>query len=407
MFTRIINFAILGIIVAMTLAAVGQTPEAGVKPSVFTGDVVTLSTSEIMLNTANGRLTVLVNEKTAFKRVPPEKPTLSAAVDAAFSEIGVGDKLLVTGFPSADKKSVPARAVYLMTKSDIAQKNAKEAERWATRGISGRVASVNQDTRQITIEVRGLMGSTSVVLTPKENAMFRRYAPDSVKYSEATASSISDVKTGDMLRALGDKSADGLSFAAEEVVTGSFQTVAGTVKSVNVAGNEVLVSSLQDGKEITIVVGPASTLKRFPEEMATRMAGFAAAAAGGMRPGGAAPGGQGQRTGGQPSGQPGGQPGGAPGQGGPGRGFGGTRGGIDDMFDRFPAISAADLKVGDIIAVSSSKNGHLDRITAIKLLAGVEPFIRAAQMSADGPRGGRGSQTGSFTIPGLDGFDFP
>ena len=40
------------------------------------------------------------------------------------------------------------------------------------------------------------------------------------------------------------------------------------------------------------------------------------------------------------------------------------------------------------------------------LLAGVEPFIRAAQMSA-AAQGGRGQGSPSLSIPGLDGFDSP
>ena len=77
------------------------------------------------------------------------------------------------------------------------------------------------------------------------------------------------------------------------------------------------------------------------------------------------------------------------------------------MFERLPAISVADLKPGDVIAVSSSKNGSETHVTAIKILAGVGPFIAAAQAQAarQGGRGGRGGQD-AFTIPGLDGFDF-
>jgi len=81
-------------------------------------------------------------------------------------------------------------------------------------------------------------------------------------------------------------------------------------------------------------------------------------------------------------------------------------GGIDEMLERVRTIAAADLKVGDMVAISSSKNGTNDKINAIKLLAGVEPFIRAAQASGDLQRGGRGGGQ-SFNIPGLDGFDSP
>ena len=57
-----------------------------------------------------------------------------------------------------------------------------------------------------------------------------------------------------------------------------------------------------------------------------------------------------------------------------------------------------------MIAVSSTKSTNVDRITAIKLLAGVEPFIRAAQ-AANG--GQRGQTTQSLSIPGLEGITFP
>jgi hypothetical protein len=77
------------------------------------------------------------------------------------------------------------------------------------------------------------------------------------------------------------------------------------------------------------------------------------------------------------------------------------------MLDRFPNITVADLKAGDMIAVSSSKAGSSDHIKAIKLLAGVEPFIRMAQMAAAaGPRQG-GQRSPDFNIPGLDAVSMP
>ena len=247
------------------------------------------------------------------------------------------------------------------------------------------------------------MNSTSVVVTTKGDALFKRYKQDSVKYNEAVESSIADIKAGDMLRAVGDKSPDGASFAAEEVLTGAFQTVAGTVKSVDTAKNEVIVTQAGSKTDVTIVVTPTSAVKRFPEEMAQRMAGMAGGAAPGVQQGGIRP------AGGPPAGQQAGmRPAGAPGQGGPGgpgRGMGGARGGIDDMFERFPTIAIADLKPGDVIAVSSSKSGNPQRINAIKLLAGVGPFLQAAQMQAAAAGGRRGGGQ-TFTIPGLDGFDF-
>lgn len=378
----------IGAILLSGLFVNGQTPEA-VKPSLAMGDVVSISESKIVVQTKDGSLDVTLSDKTEFKRVPPENPSLKAAVAAAFADIGTGDKLVVTGIMSADKKTLPARSVYLMTKADISQRHAKESEQWRTRGITGRVASVNPQTNQISVEMRGLTATTTLTLTPKENAKFRRYAPDSIKFSEAKESSLAEVQAGDMIRALGDRGADGTSFAAEEIVTGAFQTVAGAVKTVDAAKNEVVISDIRTKKDVTVALGSVSLMKKFPEEMAQRLA---------QVQGGARPPGQG----------------GTPPQGGPGRGvaggqrggMGGQRGGIDEMLERFPDITAADLKPGDMIAVSSTKTANADHITAIKLLAGVEPFLKAAEATSGGRRG-QGGTDGGFTIPGLDGFSGP
>ena len=394
-----IAFALL-LLAGGTLSSFSQV---SMKPSVVTGDVTSVEDGKIVLQTKDGSLTVVLSDKTEYKRVPPENPVLKAAVASSLSDIAVGDKLLVTGIFPEDKKTLPARSVYLMTKSDIAQKQVKESERWATKGISGRVSAVDQITKQIKIDVRGLANTTSVVLTPKDGARILRYAPNSVKFSEAKESSVNEIQAGDMLRATGDRSSDGASFAAEEIVTGAFRTVAGAVKSVDVTKNEVVITDVQSKKDVTVELGSASVLKKFPEEMAQRMASFQ-----GGRPG-TGPGGPGARPAGTatPTGEQAGAngPGGAGGPGGPGRGAGGR--GIDDMLERFPNITAADLKPGEIIAVSSTKNNTPDRITAIKLLAGVEPFLRAAQAqaAAGGQRGGQGGL--SLDIPGLDGFGGP
>ena len=62
-----------------------------------------------------------------------------------------------------------------------------------------------------------------------------------------------------------------------------------------------------------------------------------------------------------------------------------------------------------MVAISSSKVSATTaapaRINAIKLLAGVEPFLRMAQTS-NGRGRGQGVDTG-FSIPGLDGVGFP
>jgi hypothetical protein len=385
---RIFNIiAVFAVVVGVASLALAQA----VKPSVATGDVTSIDAGKIVLQTKDGSLDVVLSDKTVYKRVPPENPVLSAAVAAAFGDIGVGDRLVVSGIMSDDKKSLPARSVYIMTKADITQVKAKNDERWAKRGIAGRVTAVDPVTGQIKVEIKGLMNSTTVVLTPKAQAKFSRYAPDSIKFADAKPSTLNEIHTGDGLRAVGDRSADGASFAAEEIITGAFQTVAGSVKSVDVAKNQIVMTEAQSKKDMTFDLGSVSFMKKLPEEFAQRFAG-----PGGARSGG----GQGAPAG---AGTSPARPAGGPGAGGPG---GAGARGIDEMVERFPNITAADLKPGEIIAVVTSKTNPAERMTAFKLLAGVEPFLRVAQAQA-AASGGRGQGTLSLDIPGLDGFGGP
>lgn len=374
-----------------------QTPTAtpAVSPAIkiVQGDVTSIGGGKIVLQTKDGSIDVGLTEKTEFKRVSPENPGLKNAVAATLSEFVVGDKLIVTGVISADKKSVPAKAVYLMKQSDISQKQNKDREEWRTRGITGQVAAVNPQTKEITVSQRGIAGEKQTVLSLKENVNFRRYAEGSVDYNEAKTSSFDEVKVGDSIRAMGDKNEDGSIIKAERVVSGSFQTVGGTITAINAEKGEITLNNIQTKKDITIVVGKNAVLKQFPAEMAQRMVqtqtgGGVAPGQGAIRPPQTAQ-----------SGTPGQNPN-RMGQGGGMRGGGGG-GNIDEMLERFPNISLADLKIGSMIAVSSTKSANAVRVNAIKLLSGVEPFIKAQQQTATG-RPGRGQDSG-FSIPGLEG----
>ena len=210
-----------------------------------------------------------------------------------------------------------------------------------------------------------------------------------------------------MIRALGDRSSDGTGFAAEEIVTGAFQSVVGTIKSIDAAVGEVVLEGSEEEPEVVVVVGRQSALRKLPEDMMTRMMGLGGGQPGaGGRPMGGQGGQQGRPAGGPPAGGQGRPMGGAPGEGQRSMRPGGA-GGVDDMFERFPSININDLKPGDMIAVSSTKGDDQTRITAIKLLAGVEPFVQAAAASEGGTRRSRTAQSGGFTIPGFDGLDFP
>ena len=116
----------------------------------------------------------------------------------------------------------------------------------------------------------------------------------------------------------------------------------------------------------------------------------------GRGPGGGAP------AGGQAAQGGAARPQGAGGPGGPG----GPRPGgfnINDMLERLPTISIADVKVGDTIIVSSTQGVDPTRLTAISLVAGADTLLamlapRPQAGQAPNPAGGLGGSGISFGI---------
>jgi hypothetical protein len=383
-------------------AAFGQGTDASIKPTYVRGDVVSVDAGKIVVKTDTGQFAGSLSATTQYKRVPPENPDLKAAVAATLSDIGVADKVLLSAL-AAKEGGFAVRSVYLMTKADLSQKTAKDTEAWRTRGISGKVTSVKPETNQIVVETGGMMNKTSITLTPKTDAKFLRYAPDSVRFADAKLSSLTDVKPGDEIRALGDKSTDGTTFTAETVLSGGFRQTAGTIKSIDAANKEVVIKDIA-GKDLTVSFANAVMMKRFPPEMADRMAAMQGGG-GGVMPAGV----QVIRPAGQPGAiqPPAGANAAAPGANGP-RPMGGGRGaGLGDMIDKLPSMTVEELKVGDMIGIlTSGPVTATQKVSAIKLIAGVEPFLKMAQM-AQGASGGRTPGSPNFNIPGLDGVSFP
>ena len=212
-------------------------------------------------------------------------------------------------------------------------------------------------------------------------AGFRRYAPDSVRFADAKPSTFAELQVGDTVRVLGDKNEDGTRFKAEELIFGSFLSIAATVVSVNAATGEVVVTDLKTKKPVTIQTNQNTMLRKLDERVARFLAlrMHPDAAAGGGPPGAGAGPPQAQ------SGAPGAS--GAADSGRPSVGAGGPRpgaanGDLQQLLERSPQLSLADLKKGDALIISSSKGADGSSMTAFSLVAGVEPFLAAAPRTA-------------------------
>jgi hypothetical protein len=391
----ILTLAVIGVL-SLSLSAFGQTPSAS--PPVIVGvigEVKALDTaaSQIIVRADSGVLfTVNLSDKTQYKRMAPGAKTLDTATAITLADVGQGDRVWARWRAGSDQKTVPTPQLIVMSKADLAKKQEQERAEWRRRGVSGIVASLNPSTKEITVSSRTMAGVPQAVIVPvTDKVMMRRYPPDTIpKYSDAKPSKFEEVKVGDQLRALGDKTADGTHLAAEEVVFGTFRIAGGTVTAIDPATNQIKINDLQTKKPLTIILKPESVLRRYPQ------GGMFGGGSGGP---GAAPGAQGQAQG--PT-QP--RPQGAGGQGGPQGG--GMRGGANmaDLLERLPIISINDLKVGDTVIMSSLQGSDPSQLTAISLVTGIEPLL--TMMAARQQTGGQAGRPQSVDLNGSFGGMF-
>ncbi len=328
--------------------------------------------------------TVTLSDATSYFRLPLGEKDLKKAEKIGLSDVSVGDRLLARGPLPEGSKTLPARTVVIMTKADIAKKQAQDRADWQQRGIAGTIVSLNADSKEITINTHGRDAKDIVI--DASAAAFRRYAAGSVRFADAKPGSFAELQPGDAVRALGNKSEDGTHYKAEELVSGSFQAIAVTVNSIDLAAGELQATDLQTKKNVTIKTNPNSMLRRLPETMAAALARR-------MRPGGdssaagraGAP--EGRGAGGDTAGGAGRGGFGGPG----GRGGFGAGADLQQVLERAPQLMLAELKKGDALIVSGSK-AEGSTVTAIALVAGVEPFLAAA------PRTGGQVNLGSWNL---------
>jgi len=326
-------------------------------------------------NDAGGEVAVSLDAKVSFRRVAPGETNLQNATTIAIGDVHPGDRVLARGKAGGAPGSVLANLIVVMAQADIANKQATDRMDWEKRGVTGLVTETAPD--HVTIRFRTLEGPKLIAVSPAEGAAIRRYAPDSVKFADAKASTFAEIKQGDQVRARGDRSADGTKMSAEEIVSGTFQIIAGLITDVDPTEGVIKINNLQTKKTLTVKLAADSSAKKLPlqlaQAIANRLHGVAddaggrggAGFAGGRGPGGPGAGGSGARG-------PGGQEG-RGGFGGPGgRGGGGD---FQQLFDRAPSIAVADLKSGDAVVVSSTVGAASDKVTAITLFAGVEPIL--------------------------------
>jgi hypothetical protein len=292
----------------------------------------------------------------------------------AVGEIALGDEVVAYYRGAADAKPLLATSLVVRTKADLSTLEKNQLDDWKKRGTTGTVSAVDAAAHTITLKV----GQRTVTVQANEKTQFHRYSLDSAKPADAKASSLADVKTGDQANVLGNKSEDGSTVTAEVVYAGTFRQIAATIVSINAEKGEMEVRDLADKSKkpasLFIKVTSDTTMKKLPEQLAAMLARRYQGGRGGADAAAGAPGAQGRGGFGGPEGAGRGM-GMGRGMGGPGGGRGGD---IGQMLDRLPAMPLTELKVKDAIMVSTTMGSDPTKVTAIMLLAGVEPVLTAA-----------------------------
>jgi hypothetical protein len=183
------------------------------------------------------------------------------------------------------------------------------------------------------------------------------------------------------LRARGTRTPDGSELSAEEVVSGAFRNIAGIIMAIDTASNNMTVQDAISKSAVVVKVTSDSQIKKLPAEMAQRIAMRLKSMSGDADQPGANRQGQGQGMGSEQASAAGvgGVRPGAAAESQASRGPGGN--GPPDfqrLLSRLPNSHLADLQKGDAVMIVSTVGGNSEAVTAITLLAGVEPILTAA-----------------------------
>ncbi|MGB9463605.1 MAG: DUF5666 domain-containing protein [Candidatus Acidiferrum sp.] len=390
-------FVCMGLAAACGINATTQQAPQAAQSAVArpVGTIKTITGKAIVLTTdAGAEVSIQVQDDAKLVRIAPGQKDLKDAAPIQLSELQPGDRILVRGKLADDGKTVLAASVIAMKSTDIAAKQAHEREEWQRHGVGGLVTKIDAPNETISVSTNSTGAAKEVTVQISKQTVVRRYAPDSVKFDEAKPAPIEQIKVGDQLRARGTRSPDGAALTADEVVSGTFRNIAGTINEIDSGAGTITVMDLVTKKPVTVKIGADAQLRKLPpmiaQGIAMRLKGTppdALAAAGG------------NAAGASPTPKPAeasaGGPGGAARAGG-----GGARGGdLQQMLSRIPASTLADLQKGDAVMIVTTEGTRENGVTAITLLAGVEPILQAS------PKGGASSILTPWTMSGAPSGD--
>ena len=350
------------------LAAAQQVPAGGPAARQL-GVVKSISGRVIVLTSDSGpEYHVTVPETARLVRVAPGQKDLKDATPVHLEDIQSGDRILVRGTASDDGKSFIASLAVIMTSADVSRKQQEEREDWMKRGIAGLVKEVDPIGGTVTISSGGFNRKDVIIRVPSE-AVVRRYAPDSVKFDDAQRGTLKEIHPGDQLRARGVRDPGGDTFTAEEIVSGTFRNIAGTILSVDSAAGTIEVSDLASKKTVDLRTSSDSQLRALPPMFAEHVAARLKVQSGSSERLPQNSTGNATRT-----------------------------GDVQQAISRLPAVELSDLHKGEAVMIVATEGTPNSPPAAITVLTGVDAILSATPNA-----GGAAGLLSPWSIGGGDG----
>jgi len=301
---------------------------------------------------AGSEMTIVFDEATRFLRVAPGAKDLENAAPISATELTAGDRILARGRSEGEPGSFVATSIIVISKADLARKHAAERAEWEKRGVGGVISALDPAAKEITINMPITTSAKPMVIAFAPGAALRRYAPNSVKFSDARPSRFEELKVGDQVKALGTADETRSRYTAEELVAGSFRVIAATVVSIDAAQNTFVTTTPGANKTMRAQVSVDSTVRRLSPEIAQMLAAR-------------------NKAGNSPDQSP---------------------KDLQSLIEKLPPLTLTDLKPGDAIIFTFATGEDASRITAITLLAGVEPLLKTSG------KGGQSVNLGSWNL---------
>lgn len=328
-----------------------------------------MSSLEIGLQPDDGGATYFkVSPDTEVVQVEPGERDLTRARRVQVTDLSLTDRVLVTfvaGMPEA-------RRIVLISAADISKRNEAERSDWRKRGVNGTVTAIHGE--EITLRTGAIQGPPDITVVITAKTMVRRYAPDSVKFTDAQWSRINGIAVGDQVRTRGDRSPDGARLTAQDIVYGTFRSAIGKVTAIDSEARKITIADLVTGQPMSIRVTEDTQLKEMPDFRGLFKNG---------RPSHMA----------QAVSDP-------------------QKLDVMKLIEMLPSTKFEGLKVGGAVMVTSTRGSQSDAVTATRIISNADFLIETAQVAAaqqgtstveviSGMHGGAMGGSGGLSLPAI------